>query len=84
MQAFKLGELAHGIGNLLLVLHVELYLFVRVIRNNVLMRVIVHFDEITKGNFIVSLSAGEYAGEELVGGAGRRQGSPSRARGHIS
>jgi hypothetical protein len=57
-----------------LILHVELSLLVGVIRNKVLMGVVVHLNEVTQGNFVISLSAGEYPCQKLIGGTGRRQG----------
>jgi hypothetical protein len=74
LKAPHLGQLTHCICELLLVLHVELYLLVGVIRDNVLMGVAIHLDEITQGNFFVSLGPGEYSCKELIGGVGQWQG----------
>jgi hypothetical protein len=58
--------------------------FVRVIRNNVLIGMVVYLHEIAEGNFIIPLNPREYAGEELIGCLGWGPGKPSRARGVIS
>jgi hypothetical protein len=55
------GELANGIRDLFLILHVELGMFVGVIRDNVLMGMIIHLNEVTERNLIVSLDPREYA-----------------------
>jgi hypothetical protein len=39
-----------------------------------LMGVVVHINEIAQGNFVISLSTGEYPCQELIGGTGWRQG----------
>jgi hypothetical protein len=74
LQTLEFGQLTHCVCNLLLILHVELSLLVGVIRNKVLMGVVVHLNEVTQGNFVISLSAGEYPCQKLIGGTGRRQG----------
>jgi hypothetical protein len=50
--------------------------FVRIIRDNVLMGMVIHLNEVTERNFIVSLDPREYAGEKLVCCLGWRQGQP--------